>query len=232
MTDVKPRVVAVIPCYNTAPHIAEVVNKTRQYVDEVIVVDDGSTDDTAEIAKKAGAKVVRHDRNLGYGEAIKTCFREAHKNGNDVLVTIDGDGQHSPEDIPKLIKYLNKNGSDLVIGSRFLPGSETNIPKYRKFGIGIITLIWNLGSKVKVSDSQSGFRAYRKKMLDGIKLRSRGMSISIEILERSRLFGYGIGEVPISCKYDHKNIDIRALYHGFTVALSTIWIRSRSALIR
>ncbi len=120
MTNVKPKVVAVIPCYNTAPHIAEVVTKARKYVDQVIVVDDGSTDDTSEVARKAGALVFSHDKNLGKGAAMKYGAQQANA---DILVFIDGDGQHDPSDIPRVTKPIILEGFDAVIGSRHLRGS-------------------------------------------------------------------------------------------------------------
>ncbi|MFC1846986.1 glycosyltransferase family 2 protein [Chloroflexota bacterium] len=224
MTDVKPRVVAVIPCYNTAPHIAEVVAKTLPYVDEVFVVDDGSTDDTAEIAKAAGAKVVSHGKNLGYGEAIKTCFRLVQSNGHDILVTIDGDGQHNPEDIPLLIEDIVSGEADFVIGSRFLENNH-NMPGYRKLGIGTITWLWNVFSKVRVSDSQCGFRAYSKVFFKDLVLSENGMCISIEILEKARRKGVNITEKPVSCLYTHSSIHLGAVSHGSCVAFSVIRIR-------
>ena len=229
MTDVKPRVVAVIPCYNTAPHIAEVVTKVRQYVDQVIVVDDGSTDATAEIARAAGAEVVSHKRNLGYGEVIKTCFREAQKNGNDILVTIDGDGQHDPRQIPQVILPILTAKADMVIGSRFL-GNKQTVPRYRRFGIKAITWLWNFGSEVKVSDTQSGFRAYSKKMFDDLPVSESGMSVSVEILENARQKNANIAEIPISCHYVVNGIHSGAIIHGVSLAISVIRIRISSMM--
>jgi len=122
MTEVKPRVLAVIPCYNTAAHISEVVTKTLPYVDQVIVVDDGSTDNTAEIAGAAGALVLSHDKNLGKGAAMKYGAQQDH---TDILVFIDGDGQHDPDDIPRVTEPIILKGFDIVIGSRHLRQSKT-----------------------------------------------------------------------------------------------------------
>ena len=189
MTDVKPRVVAVIPCYNTESHIAEVVTKCLPHVDQVIVVDDGSTDDTAIEAKKAGAQVISHERNMGYGATIKTCLREAQRSCNDIAITIDGDGQHNPDEIPQVLFPILKNEADLVIGSRFLD-INNGIPTYRRFGIKAITLLYNLGSRVKVSDAQSGFRAYSRKILDAFTITENGMGISVELLIIARRKGF------------------------------------------
>ena len=229
MTDIKLRVVAVIPCYNTEFHIAEVVTKCLPHVDQVIVVDDGSTDDTAEVARKAGAKVISHERNMGYGGAIKTGFREAQRNGNDIIVTIDGDGQHNPNEIPLLLEPILGGEADLVIGSRFLSNNH-NMPNYRNFGIRVITWLWNVFSKIKVSDSQSGFRTYNKALFKDLTLSENGMSISIEILEKARKKGVTITEVPVSCHYTHSTISLNAIKHGLMVSLSVMRIRFKKIL--
>jgi len=229
MIDVKPRVVAVIPCYNTASHIAEVVTKCLPHVDQVIVVDDGSTDNTTIEASKAGAQVIRHERNMGYGAVIKTGFREAQIKGNDIILTIDGDGQNNPDEIPLLLEPILGGEADLVIGSRFL-SNNPNMPSYRKFGIGVITSLFNLGSRTKVSDGQSGFRAYRRKIFEALSLSEKGMSVSIETLEEARKRGAIIKEVPISCLYSLPTLNLKVIRHGLRVALSVVKIRLKSSL--
>ena len=224
MTDAKPRVVAVIPCCNTESRITEVVTKALPYVDQVIVVDDGSTDHTAEIAKRSGVDVISHERNMGYGAAIITGFKEAQRKDNDIIVIIDGDGQHNPSEIPLLLEPLLGGEADLVIGSRFL-SNDHNMPSYRNFGIKVITWLWNVFSKIKVSDSQSGFRAYNKTLFKDLTLSENGMSISIEILEKARRKGATITEVPISCHYTHSTISLNAIKHGLRVSLSVLRIR-------
>ncbi|MFC1898785.1 glycosyltransferase family 2 protein [Chloroflexota bacterium] len=227
MTALKPRVVAIVPCYNTESHIAEVVAKCLPHVDQVIVVDDGSTDDTAEVAKKAGAKVISHDRNMGYGVAINACFEAAKANAADILVILDGDGQHNPDEIPSLLEPILGGETDLVIGSRFLSNNH-NMPSYRNFGIRVITWLWNVFSKIKVSDSQSGFRTYNKTLFKNLTLSENGMSISIEILEKARRKGLTITEVPISCRYTHSTISLNAIKHGLMVSLSVVRIRFKN----
>ncbi|MBT9141262.1 MAG: Undecaprenyl-phosphate mannosyltransferase [Dehalococcoidia bacterium] len=120
-----PKVVAAIPCFNTKPAIAGVVSKARRYVDQVIVIDDGSHDGTAEAARAAGAGVINHSVNKGYGEAIKSCFKAAKANAADVLVILDGDGQHNPDEIPNLLTPILKGEADLVIGSHFLQPNQS-----------------------------------------------------------------------------------------------------------
>lgn len=223
----RPKVIAAIPCFNTESFIADVVSKAKKHVDQVIVIDDGSHDGTAEAATAAGALVISHGTNRGYGEAIKSCFEAAKANAADVLVILDGDGQHNPDDIPKLLTPILQGEADLIIGSRFL-AKERSTPRYRKFGIDVITLLWNFGSKEKTSDAQSGFRAYSKKIFETFSLSERGMSISIEILEKARRSGAVIGEVPISCLYAPSTLNPKAIRHGLGVALSVVRVRLKN----
>jgi glycosyltransferase involved in cell wall biosynthesis len=226
----RPKVIAAIPCYNEEQFIGGVVHKTSQYVDQVVVVDDGSSDRTAEVAEAAGAMVVRHAVNQGYGEAIRTCFKMATSNGADILVTIDGDGQHSPDELPEVLEPLLIGEADLVIGNRFMSGA-TNVPRYRKFGIDVITFLYNLGSRVKVSDAQSGFRAYRREVLDSVELTERGMGVSVQTIIQARRKGYRISEVPISCKYHSAGSTLNPVRHGVGVALTVVKLRLRSTVV-
>ena len=167
------KVVAAIPCFNEQNFIGDIVTRAKKYVDRVIVIDDASTDDTGKVAQVAGAEVIRHETRRGAGAATKSGFQAAKKGDVDILLTLDGDGQHNPDEIPKLLAPILNGEADLVIGSRFLESTQltrlpqrtqptklTNIPRYRKFGIDVITWLYNFGSKMKVSDSQSCFRAH------------------------------------------------------------------------
>jgi len=223
----RPKVVAAIPCFNTELSIADVVSRARKYVDRVIVIDDGSRDGTAEVAKAAGALVINHGTNRGYGIAVKSCFEAAEANAADVLVILDGDGQHNPDEIPRLLAPVLRGEADLTIGSRFIADNH-NMPRYRKFGISVINFLWNFGSKVKVSDTQSGFRVYRRGVIQGVSLVETGMSISVEALEKIRSKGGTIKEVPISCLYVPSVLNMGAIRHGLSVALSVIRIRAKS----
>jgi glycosyltransferase involved in cell wall biosynthesis len=237
------KVVAVIPCFNTEKTIGPIIAKTLKYVDEAVVIDDGCEDNTAEVARAAGARVVSHHGNKGYGAAIKTGFAEAKEIGADIMITIDGDGQHSPDEIPDVLFPIINDGADLTIGSRFLPPSQSSnscvspssvssqmletMPRYRKFGIMVISWLWNFGSQIKVTDTQSGFRAYSKRIIQDINLRENGMSISIEILERVREKKYIIREVSATCWYSdhHPSFVTEAFSHGIGVAFSVPRIR-------
>ena len=236
------KIVAAIPCYNEARFIGEVVAKTKKYVDKVIVVDDGSRDGTEKIAESAGALIVNHRENKGYGEAIKSCFRAAKADGADILVTLDGDGQHDPEEIPRLLEPILCGEADLVIGSRFLkPTQETQktgltancqlaMPRYRRFGISVITWLFNLGSSFKVSDAQSGFRAYGRKALEILSPGERGMGVSVEVLAKVGEKGLKVKEVPISCSYHPASSSLNPAWHGLGVTLTLLKLRFKNML--
>ena len=226
-----PKVIAAIPCYNEARFVGEVVRIVKKYVDQVIVVNDGSNDITGLVAEVAGALVVNHIVNKGYGLAIRSCFEAARVSRTDIVVTIDGDSQHTPEDIPRLTAPIIKGEADLVIGSRFL-GDNGNIPAYRKFGIEVITWLFNVGSKSKVSDAQSGFRAYNRTVLNTISLNENGMGISVELLIKAREKGLVIQEVPISCSYHTDSATLNPVHHGLGVALTVVKFRFWSLLRR
>ncbi|MFQ6052521.1 MAG: glycosyltransferase family 2 protein, partial [Candidatus Hydrothermarchaeota archaeon] len=131
-------IVAALPAYNEEIAIGSVILRARKHADKVIVVDDGSEDNTAEIAELAGAIVFKHERNMGYGAAIRSCFRKARELNADILVTIDADGQHDPSEIPKLIEPIQKGEADVVIGSRFLSKQKYPIPLYRLLGMKVL----------------------------------------------------------------------------------------------
>lgn len=190
-----------MPAYNEAHAIAEVIKGCRNYVDRVVVVDDGSTDNTVDIAESLGAYVVRHETNKGYGAALRDCFETAKKLGANSMVIIDSDGQHDPSEIPKLLEPL-KNGFDLVIGSRFVNGNGKNVPIYRKFGMKVLDLATVMAGGLNVTDSQSGFRAYGRKAIENINLNGTDMSAGSEILIQARDYNLKFTEVEIHCRYD------------------------------
>lgn len=218
------KIIAAIPAYNEERFIAEVVREARKFVDEVVVVDDGSTDNTARVAETAGALVIRHKARGGAGEATKSCVEVAKAKGTDVLVTLDGDGQHLPSEIPKLVAPVLKNGTDLVIGSRFLH-EQGNMRLYRRFGINVITFLYNFGSKVKVSDAQSCFRAYGQRALHSLTVTEPGFGFSVELLVQARQRGLTISEVPISCIYHSASHSANPVTHGLGVALTVLKLR-------
>lgn len=227
----KPKVVAAIPCLNEEPFIGDIVSRARGFVDEVIVIDDGSTDRTADVARSAGAYVVKHDVRQGAGAATRSAFEAAKKRGVDVLVTLDGDGQHNPDEIPQVMAPILRGEADLVIGSRFLKTDLKQAPKYRKFGIDVITWLYNFGSKVKVSDSQSCFRAHSRRLIQAVKITEEGFGFSIQVLIQARRKGFIIREIPISCIYHDQGSSLNPIVHGLGVAWKVIKLRFRDKLL-
>ncbi|MCZ7399991.1 MAG: glycosyltransferase family 2 protein [Candidatus Methanoperedens sp.] len=190
-----------MPAFNEEKYIAKTIIGCRKYVDKVIVVDDGSTDATQEIAKALGAVVIKHETNMGYGAALQTIFKTAREMKADAMVIIDSDGQHNPGEIPKLLEPLN-NGTDLVIGSRFIKGHGKNVPAYRKVGMKVLDTATNIAGGIQVSDSQSGFRAYGKKAIEKIRINDTDMSAGSEILLQIKENNLKFKEVEIHCNYD------------------------------
>jgi glycosyltransferase involved in cell wall biosynthesis len=212
--------VVAIPAYNEEVSIGSIVLRAKVYTDMVVVVDDGSTDSTANVARLAGAEVVVHERNRGYGAAIKTCFETARQLGAGAMVIIDADGQHDPKDIPRLIDGLMQSKSDVVIGSRFVNGNgkKQKIPMYRKLGMKVLDTVTNIGTGIKISDSQSGFRAYSRRAIQKIQLNNSDMAAGSEILINAVANKLTISEVPISVRYDLQNSStINPISHGVGV---------------
>ena len=210
-----------IPAYNEEKNIAGIIQKLKKFADEIIVCDDGSTDLTASISKDLGSTVISHPKNLGYGAAIKSIFLKAKENNSDVLVTFDADGQHRVGDLDTILKPIIEKQSDIVIGSRFL-NDNTNVPRYRKVGINVITKVTSASIKKNLSDAQSGFRAYGKKALSDIVPSDNGMGISTEILIKAGRLDLKIIEVPITIDYFGDTSTHNAVSHGTSVLISTI----------
>lgn len=210
-----------LPAYNEEKNIAKVILELQKITDKIIVCNDGSSDSTAKIAEKMGAIVINHPRNLGYGAAIQSIFLKSKELDSDILVTFDSDGQHRVSDIEKVVGPIKKNVSDIVIGSRFLTETD-DVPNYRKFGIKTITKITNVATKNKISDSQSGFRAYNKKAIRELVISDFGMGISTEILIKADKAGFRISEVPIRVLYEGDTSTHNPVGHGLSVILSTM----------
>jgi hypothetical protein len=210
----QPRIIAGMPAYNEEKYIGTMVLNSRQYVDEVIVVDDGSVDNTSGIAKLAGAIVVRHPENRGYGAAIKSIIAEAKKRVPDVLVILDADAQHNPQEIPHLISPI-RDGFDIVIGSR--RQQKNSIPLHRRIGQKVLLHSINVLSQKGISDSESGFRAFSGKAISVLELRENGMAISAETVAEAAKQGLRVAEVPVSVAYNQDSSTLNPVTHGLGV---------------
>jgi len=210
-----------IPAYNEEKNIAKIIVDLKKVADQILVCNDGSTDSTAEIAESLGAIVIKHPKNLGYGSAIRSIFLKSREINAEVLVTIDADGQHKIEDVKKVIKPIVDGQADISIGSRFLEEGD-NAPKYRKLGINIITKVTNSSLSEKITDAQSGFRAYNNKVLQSLTPSDSGMGISTEILIKSSNLGLKIAEVPTEIQYEGETSSQNPISHGTGVLISTL----------
>ncbi len=210
-------VMVCIPAYNEEVAIGSIVLRSRRYADRVVVIDDCSTDGTVEIASLAGAEVVSHQTHMGYGGGVRSAFQVAKQDGADVLILLDGDGQHDPAEIPFLLEALEQDRADVVIGSRFKGTESRGIPFYRKCGIRLITAVTNAGMSAKVSDAQSGFRAFSKKAIEFLDVTECDMGASTEILLESDSLGLKIKEVPVSVRYDLDGSSKHPLVHGLEI---------------
>lgn len=225
----KPKVIAAIPCYRTEHYVRDVVSRAKKYVDQVIVVDDGSDDGTGEMAREAGALVIRHEKNRGKGAAMKTAVQNSDA---DIVVFLDSDGQHNPDEIPELIEPIIQGRADLVIGSRHLPGSQIASPSFKRrltntlasiiISIVISVLLplalWlnrlikpsassqvatnhQIRTKRWITDCTSGFRAITREAWQRLDLTADGFQIEAEMIYEAAKNKLLIAEVPISCNW-------------------------------
>jgi glycosyltransferase involved in cell wall biosynthesis len=213
-------ITAVLPAYNEEISIGSVVLRTKQHTDRVIVIDDGSTDRTAEVAAMAGAEVIRHPHNMGKGAALKTGFEAA--SGADIIVTLDTDGQHDPDEIPKLIAPILAGEADMVNGSRYLNGSGRNTPAYRRLGQAVLDKATNLNSGLDITDSQSGFRAFAAHAMPAFRFKQTGFGIESEMLMDAARAGLRIREVEIGVRYDVNCSTENPWSHGLRVLVKIL----------
>lgn len=209
----EPRVVAIIPAYNEERTIGSVVLRAMAHVHDVVVVDDGSTDATAQIAEAAGAIVVRHKRNRGKGAALNTGFYKARELDPDALVLLDADGQHLPNEVPNVLAPVLADEADIVVGSRYIGngnghangnGNGHGVPRHRVVGHWAFTTLTNVTSGVRVSDSQSGFRALSWRAIQALNFSSDGFSVESEMQFLAGELGLRVAEVPITADYVDK----------------------------
>jgi glycosyltransferase involved in cell wall biosynthesis len=210
-------ILAAIPAYNEEVAIGSVILRAKNYVDHVLVIDDGSSDATSRIAELAGASVIRYDRNQGKGMALRHAFLRAREMDADILVCIDGDGQHNPDEIPTLLAPIKEGDADMVIGSRFLD-IKSEIPTYRRAGQKVLNSLTNTISSSKVTDSQSGFRAFSKKAINSISFDEEGIGIESYMQRVADDLKLRIIEIPITCRYDVEHASkMGSVRHGFSV---------------
>jgi len=216
-------ILVCIPTFNAESTIKEAVKQCKEFADRVLVINDGSSDNSETVAREAGAEVLTHKVNRGYGGAIKTALWEGLKRNAKVTITFDADLQHDAKDMPKLIKPILSNEADMVIGSRFLDDTD-KVKPYRKFGIKLITRMVNSFTKNDIKDAESGFRAFSQQAIRQIlpALETEGMGMSAEILLKASVQKLKIIEVPRKELYPEgvKTSSKNPLRHGLSVLLT------------
>lgn len=208
---------AVVPAYNEEKNIAGIIRKAKKYVDEVIVVDDGSKDRTKEAAEKANAVVLRHIVNLGKGAALKTGCDFAAKKGTKFMVALDADAQHNPDDIPRFIEKLRKY--DMVFSYR---KASRKMPLLLRFGNWFISNVARVLYGVKLNDTQSGYRAFSKKAYKKIRWNASDYSMESEMISRAGKQKLKYVQIPIKTIYSDKYKGT-TIIDGIKIVLSMFW---------
>ena len=209
------KLTAILPAYNNELCISSIILSSKKYVDKVIVVDNGSTDNTAKIAELAGAQLIRHHYNKGKGTALKTGFKAAQE--SEIIITLDSDGQHNPKEIPKLITPIINGEADIVNGSRYIIRNKKNTPFYIHIGKLILDKITNLNSRIDITDSQSGFRAFARYTIPAFRFSRIDFGIESEMLMDAANAGLRIKEVEISAGDNVDNSTETRVDHSFEV---------------
>ena len=215
------RVTCIIPAFNEESTIAEIVRGALKHCSTIIVVDDHSQDRTAELSRTSGARVVKHILRLGAGAALSTGFRTALGTDVDTFLTMDGDGQHDPSEIPRILEPIGNDEADIVIGSRLL-GRHELMPLYKLMGNKVLSMATSLASGMRITDSQSGFRAYKRIVLDFVMHKRRDYGWASEILILAARGSFRIREVPISATYRAEKRRGAGVKDGFKILYSTI----------
>jgi glycosyltransferase involved in cell wall biosynthesis len=221
--------VAVIPCFNEEEHIASVIIRAQEHVDRVVVCDDGSTDMTSQVAERLGAIVVRHDSNLGKGVALADSLHVAKELGATVTITLDGDGQHNPAEIPALVEPILQGKADVVSGARV---KGDGMPGHRKIGNNVLNDLTNRASNGTLADSQSGFRAFSRRALKVVEVSEHGIGVESQMIIDALRKGLKVVEVPVDVIYGDDTSTYGSTRHGTYVAGTVVrTVLERSPLL-
>jgi glycosyltransferase involved in cell wall biosynthesis len=195
-----PRLIALIPAYNEATRVGEVVAKTREHVDEVVVIDDGSADDTTAVAEKAGATVLRHEQNRGKGGAIATALDYFGRSDAEFAILLDADGQHDPAEIRRFVDAAQTKKADVVVGTRM--SDVRDMPRVRLWTNQFTSWVTGKLARQEIPDSQCGFRLLRRSVLKDLKFSTARFETETEMLIQAGRVGHKIVSVPIRTIYE------------------------------
>ncbi|HIO50709.1 TPA: glycosyltransferase family 2 protein [Candidatus Poribacteria bacterium] len=199
----------LLPAYNEAKTIGQVVREASEFVNDILVIDDGSVDKTAQIAEEAGGKVIKHSTNLGKGMALRTGFDYVSQKGYDLIATMDSDGQHQPSDLPRFIDYFKNNKPDIIIGARI--HDRIKMPRHRRFNNWLVSSVGSVLCGQEVKDFQSGFRLIRTEVLRSVELHTERYETESELLIKAGRIGFKIQSIPINTIYNAEVSNIKPL---------------------
>ncbi len=229
------KIIAVLPAYNAAKTLKKTLDDIpKDWIDEIILVDDASRDNTVAVAKKLGIRTFAHSKNLGYGGNQKTCYQEALKLGGDIMIMVHPDHQYDPGYIPELIKPIIQQKADAVFGSRMLIKGEARrggMPTWKYLANIFLTKIANWLIKTNLTEYHSGFRAYNRQVLETIplKLNSNGFVFDTEIIVQLKVHGFKIKEIPIKTRY-FKDASTVNIWQGLKYGLNILGVLSKFKL--
>ncbi|MFN2137188.1 MAG: glycosyltransferase family 2 protein [Candidatus Promineifilaceae bacterium] len=230
-------VIVVMPAYNAADTLVDTYNSIpAACVDLVILVDDGSIDETAIVAKQLDLELVVHPHNAGYGANQKTCYMEALRHGAEIVIMLHPDGQYDPVIIPDMIAAIREGRGDFVLGSRFLPPSsalEGGMPRYKYVANRFLTAVENLVMGSELSECHTGYRAYSRELLETVPFlrNSNNFVFDTEMIFQSHHFGFEFAEVPVATKYFDEASSI-SFVASAQYGLATLWTAARYLLHR
>lgn len=216
----KTEVVIVVPAYNSEKTIQDVYKKIpKGCTDKVIIVDDGSKDNTVAVIRHLGLKPIIHEKNLGYGANQKSLYTNALKTGAKYIIMLHPDGQYDPHDLPKFIDALKKGQGELVMGSRFLSEGDKETPGYKSVSLKLIAKLFNLVLGLNLTEVNTGYRGYTSKLLKTVPFMKNGDGYIFDpqLLIQSVYFGFKIAEVPVSKRYNKEAISpnfSKSIQHG------------------
>ena len=199
----------LLPAYNEAKTIGQVVREASEFVNDILVIDDGSVDKTAQIAEEASGKVIKHSTNLGKGMALRTGFDYVSQKGYDLIATMDSDGQHQPSDLPRFIDYFKNNKPDIIIGARI--HDRIKMPRHRRFNNWLVSSVGSALCGQEVKDFQSGFRLIRTEVLRSVELHTERYETESELLIKAGRIGFKIQSIPINTIYNAEVSNIKPL---------------------
>jgi len=240
--DARARVVIVMPAYNAAKTLEETFRAIPAgYYDEIVVVDDHSRDDTAELARRLNLKAIRHPHNVGYGGNQKTCYMEALRDGADIVVMLHPDGQYDPAIIPEMIQPIREGRADMVLGSRMMvPGGAARggMPWWKRLSNRFLTTVENVVLRRRFSECHTGYRPYSRRFLETVPFlrNSNGFVYDTEVIFQAVHFGLPVAEVPISTRYfaDASSVGFGAgvVYGLGTLFTAVLFMLHRAGIVR